>query len=280
MAEERAMRFNAGKTPMESIPIGWLGDFAWVMHYGGVKYAPGNYRKGAPAREQIGCALRHIGYLQEWAEKQDDPTLLYDLESWAPHTGHIHANMAFFYYATWATVNKDYPVNPNPPKGGEKPDVKAFLDEMERRFGKEVREKSWANKLLEKETPEKAPEPQDDNRTAFHSFHGPLSQLSLGLSYNPGATSDYQALSRQVGVGTQSPFSSAPTPENPGYTNQGSWAWPVCTGPSMPAEKAPEEEEELSGIQYRPFAEIKNEVAKRVDDRRRFDKNPRKALRR
>ena len=84
-APERALRYNSGKPPMHFIPLDMLQGLARVLEDGAVKYLKDNWRKGAPASEQIDSLLRHLCKLQSGE--------MCDQESGLPHVDHMLFNV-------------------------------------------------------------------------------------------------------------------------------------------------------------------------------------------
>ena len=84
MPEDRAKRFNSGKVPMHFVPLDMLQGLARVLEDGAVVYGEDNWRKGAPASEQIDSLLRHLTKLQSGEMR--------DSESGLPHVDHMLFN--------------------------------------------------------------------------------------------------------------------------------------------------------------------------------------------
>ena len=58
-------RYNAGKPPLELLPLEALEDIAQVLDHGRRKYAPWNWAKGQSWMANLGCALRHLTAFQK-----------------------------------------------------------------------------------------------------------------------------------------------------------------------------------------------------------------------
>jgi len=65
-------RHNAGKPPLELIPLETLEGIARVLQYGGEKYAPFNWAKGQSWMANLGCALRHLKEFQRGEDNDPD----------------------------------------------------------------------------------------------------------------------------------------------------------------------------------------------------------------
>jgi len=77
-------RYNAGKPPMELVPLEALYPAARVFGYGAEKYASWNWAKGMPWSVPLGCLLRHAAAIQSGQ--------LIDPESGELHIGHVLCN--------------------------------------------------------------------------------------------------------------------------------------------------------------------------------------------
>lgn len=77
-------RYNAGKPPMELIPLRALYPAADVFGYGAQKYASWNWAKGMAWSIPLACMQRHLAAIQ--AGEMNDP------ESGLPHIGHVLCN--------------------------------------------------------------------------------------------------------------------------------------------------------------------------------------------
>ena len=90
---ERAKRYNSGKPQLDLLPLDMLTGLARVLEMGEKKYGRNNWRKGAPATEQLACMLRHLQPISEVLNADKGPNLLYDAESGLPHIDHILFNV-------------------------------------------------------------------------------------------------------------------------------------------------------------------------------------------
>lgn len=91
---ERAKRFNSGKPKLDLLPLDMFTGLARVLEMGEKKYGRNNWRKGAPATEQVASLLRHLQPIMEAlnADLEGSETL-YDSESGLPHVDHILFNV-------------------------------------------------------------------------------------------------------------------------------------------------------------------------------------------
>lgn len=89
-------RFNAGKAPMELVPLSALEDCARVFGYGREKYAAWNWAKGMDWSVAYACLLRHMS---AWFNGEDN-----DPESGLPHLGHAMCNLVML-----STFARTYP---------------------------------------------------------------------------------------------------------------------------------------------------------------------------
>jgi hypothetical protein len=93
MEKERAKRFNSGKPRLDLLPLDLLTGLARVLEMGEKKYGRNNWRKGAPATEQLGSLLRHLQPISEVLNADKNIDTLYDAESGLPHVDHILFNV-------------------------------------------------------------------------------------------------------------------------------------------------------------------------------------------
>ena len=93
MEKERAKRFNTGKPRLDLLPLDLLTGLARVLEMGEKKYGRNNWRKGAPATEQLGSLLRHLQPISEVITADKNRDTLYDAESGLPHVDHILFNV-------------------------------------------------------------------------------------------------------------------------------------------------------------------------------------------
>lgn len=93
MEKERAKRFNTGKPRLDLLPLDMLTGLARVLEMGEKKYGRNNWRKGAPATEQLGSLLRHLQPISEVLNADKNSDTLYDAESGLPHVDHILFNV-------------------------------------------------------------------------------------------------------------------------------------------------------------------------------------------
>jgi hypothetical protein len=97
MSDGRSKRYNSGKPRMDLIPLDLLVGLARVLEYGESKYPDPdgyqNWRRGAPAKEQISSLLRHLSPIMEHLHTPHlDSSVLYDSESLLPHVDHMLFN--------------------------------------------------------------------------------------------------------------------------------------------------------------------------------------------
>lgn len=78
--EEKALKYDDGKPPMDLLPYPALAEVALVLGYGEKKYGRWNYMKGMEWSRLIAAALRHINQFN-WGED-------YDRESFKSHIAH------------------------------------------------------------------------------------------------------------------------------------------------------------------------------------------------
>lgn len=91
--QERAKRYNKGKPPLDLLPLDLLTGLSRVLEYGEGKYGRNNWRKGAPAKEQVASMLRHLQPIMEALNADRGPDFLIDNESGLPHVDHILFNV-------------------------------------------------------------------------------------------------------------------------------------------------------------------------------------------
>jgi hypothetical protein len=89
--KEQALRYNAGKLPLDELDPLFLEEMFAVIAYGQKKYARMNWMKGAPASQFMGCIMRH---LLKWYKGED-----LDEESGCTHLGHIACNVMMAMYS-------------------------------------------------------------------------------------------------------------------------------------------------------------------------------------
>jgi Domain of unknown function (DUF5664) len=99
---EQALRYNAGKLPLDELDPLFMEEMFEVIRYGQKKYARMNWMKGAPATQYFGCIMRH---LLKWYKGEDT-----DEESGCTHLGHIACNIMMAMYSM--RKNKDYDDRP------------------------------------------------------------------------------------------------------------------------------------------------------------------------
>jgi hypothetical protein len=115
MEKERAKRFNKGKAPLDLLPLDMFTGLSRVLEMGEKKYGRNNWRKGAPATEQLACMLRHLQPISEVlnSDRDDLQFLLYDTESGLPHIDHILFNVLSLRLALQNEYN--LPIDPKCP---------------------------------------------------------------------------------------------------------------------------------------------------------------------
>ena len=88
----RAKRYNSGKPRLDLLPLDLLTGLSRVLEYGEGKYGRNNWRRGAPATEQVASLLRHLQPIME-ALNSDSREGLLDAESGLPHVDHMLFNV-------------------------------------------------------------------------------------------------------------------------------------------------------------------------------------------
>lgn len=88
--EQKADRFNVGKTRWSLMDFESLEPLVQVLEFGATKYSRDNWKKGMPVSEICDSLLRH---LIAFMSGEDD-----DKESNLPHIGHILCNAMFLSY--------------------------------------------------------------------------------------------------------------------------------------------------------------------------------------
>lgn len=109
---ERAKRYNQGKPPLDLLPLDMLTGLSRVLEMGEKKYGRNNWRKGAPATEQLASMLRHLQPISEVLNADMDAKELYDSESGLPHIDHILFNVISLRLA----LEKEYSIPRDPKK--------------------------------------------------------------------------------------------------------------------------------------------------------------------
>lgn len=102
---ERAKRYNNGKPPLDLLPLDLLTGLARVLEMGEKKYGRNNWRKGAPATEQVASMLRHLQPIMEALNADKGTDFLYDTESGLPHVDHMLFNVISLRLALEAEYN-------------------------------------------------------------------------------------------------------------------------------------------------------------------------------
>ena len=110
---ERAKRYNSGKPRLDLLPIDLMTGLSRVLEYGESKYGRNNWRKGAPATEQVACLLRHLQPIME-ALNTDSREGLFDAESGLPHVDHMLFNVLSLRLALQAEMG--LPIDTGTPK--------------------------------------------------------------------------------------------------------------------------------------------------------------------
>lgn len=148
-----SLRYNSGKPMLSFVPDFLLKGLARVLEYGRIKYARGNWLKGAPATDQIDSLRRHMQYVLLYLETQQDPRLLYDVESWLPHVDHMIFNCISLRLSLMndpnVQIKGDPGFNPKPAKTKSEIDVKSFLEFMEKQHPGAA--SHWLNDILAEE---------------------------------------------------------------------------------------------------------------------------------
>ena len=88
--KDLALRYNEGKPMWHLVHFPSLVPLVRVLEYGANKYAPNNWKKGAPREQYLDCAMRHLAELMEGKEM--------DEESKQHHMGHVMANAMMYLY--------------------------------------------------------------------------------------------------------------------------------------------------------------------------------------
>jgi hypothetical protein len=81
------MRFDAGKLPVELLPVDALEEVARVLEFGAKKYARRNWEKGIKFSRVVGPLLRHVF---KWLRGEDN-----DPETGLNHMAHAACNALF-----------------------------------------------------------------------------------------------------------------------------------------------------------------------------------------
>jgi integrase len=102
---EQALRHNEGKPQWHLVHFPSLIPLVKVLEYGAQKYAPNNWKKGAPREQYLDCAMRHLAELMEGKEM--------DEESKQHHMGHVMAN-AMMYVYHYDAINTKNELKANP----------------------------------------------------------------------------------------------------------------------------------------------------------------------
>lgn len=95
MSENKALRYNSGKTEWTLVDFDALEPMVKVLMFGAQKYAPHNWKKGLTYTTLIDCSLRHLLAI---AKGED-----IDPESGESHIGHLMCNAMFL---SWMMKNK------------------------------------------------------------------------------------------------------------------------------------------------------------------------------
>jgi hypothetical protein len=89
-SKDQALRYNEGKPQWHLVAFRALLPLVRVLEYGAKKYAPNNWKKGAPKEQYLDCAMRHLMAI---ADGED-----IDPESGQSHMGHVMANAMMYEY--------------------------------------------------------------------------------------------------------------------------------------------------------------------------------------
>lgn len=109
----RAKRYNSGKPRLDLLPLDLMTGLSRVLEYGESKYGRNNWRRGAPATEQVACLLRHLQPIMEILNS-DAKDGLCDAESGLPHVDHMLFNIISLRLSLEAEFN--LPRDPGVPK--------------------------------------------------------------------------------------------------------------------------------------------------------------------
>lgn len=88
MSETKELvKLDAGKAPLDFLPLKYLAPMAWVMRGGAKKYSRGGWEQGKPEDVQryIAAVLRHLGSVEAGEQL--------DQESGLPHLAHAACSM-------------------------------------------------------------------------------------------------------------------------------------------------------------------------------------------
>lgn len=75
--KDKALRYDTGKTMHELLPAHALDELAKVYTMGAKKYAPNNWRKGMKWSRVIASLKRHLNYLEQGIDYDDESQLLH-----------------------------------------------------------------------------------------------------------------------------------------------------------------------------------------------------------
>jgi len=87
MTQDKALRFNEGKTRYDLIPAFAQEQYAKVLTFGSAKYSDHNWSKGMKWSKVVASLKRHIAAFEQGED--------YDKETGLLHTAHIMCNAAF-----------------------------------------------------------------------------------------------------------------------------------------------------------------------------------------
>lgn len=95
LEENKGVKFDAGKAPLDLLPYEALAEVARVLGFGEIKYGTGNWAQGVEQRRLISAALRHIGQFNSGED--------FDPESGINHIAHATCNLLF---SLWMYKNR------------------------------------------------------------------------------------------------------------------------------------------------------------------------------
>jgi hypothetical protein len=93
------VKFDAGKTMVELLPVRVLLGWADILTHGASKYAPRNWERGMEWSRPFGAALRHL--FKWWMGEINDP------DSGKPHLDHAICNLGFLSHYEKTGVGTD-----------------------------------------------------------------------------------------------------------------------------------------------------------------------------
>jgi hypothetical protein len=97
--ENKALRYNKGKTQWHLVDFETLEGMVKVLEFGAKKYSPNNWKKGLSLESIADSLIRHLVSMQKGE--------FMDTESKLPHADHIQCNAMFLAYFSNKLLNED-----------------------------------------------------------------------------------------------------------------------------------------------------------------------------